>query len=201
MYDLVQRLAGRWYSLRRLGAVIAPLRSVSRVLDLGGGTGTYRELWSPICTYLCLDVDPVKLAGFRSKFNGDFSILGDATRIPLKAYSVDVVLCSAVSHHLTDDALESLVLETVRVLNTGGRFIFLDAVMEPRWWPGRLLWKYDRGSYPRSKEALQSTIARHTDIILMQEFRYIHKYILCVGAKAAHPRKCEKSMSNGCVTC
>ena len=125
-----------------------------------------------------------KLQGYRSKYMGDFPVLGDATRIPIKTGSMDAILCAAVSHHIPDDGIDALFKETARSLKAGGRFIFLDAISVSTWLPGRLLWKYDRGSYPRQKEVLRSLIARYMTISSFQEFSYLHKYILCVGTRS-----------------
>jgi SAM-dependent methyltransferase len=184
IYDLVQRLVGARYVHRRLEAQVAPVRSASLILDLGGGTGINRDLWPPESNYVCLDLDPIKLRGYRSKYTGDFPVLGDATRIPIKTGSMDAILCAAVSHHIPDDGLDSLFKEAARSLKAGGRFIFLDAVWVPTRWPGRLMWKYDRGSYPRKKEALKALMEKYTDIVYWQEFSYLHKYILCVGTRS-----------------
>ncbi len=141
VYDLVQRLVGARYVHQHLETQVAPVRSASLILDLGGGTGINRDLWLPDCNYVCLDLDPIKLRGYRSKYKSDFPVLGDATRIPVKTGSMDVVLCSAVSHHIPDDGLDALFSEAARSLKAGGRFIFLDAVWVPTRWPGRLMWE------------------------------------------------------------
>lgn len=183
VYNLVQTLVGAGYVHRLLRAQVAPVRDAALVLDLGGGTGINRDLWSPSSAFICLDTDPVKLHGFLSKHPRDIPLLGDATSVPLKDNSVDAILCAAVSHHIPDAVLPSLFIEGVRALKPGGRFIFLDAVWAPSRWTGRLLWKYDRGSYPRSKETLKALIAGQCAIVHWQEFRVFHTYVLCVGAK------------------
>jgi SAM-dependent methyltransferase len=184
VYNIAQRLIGARYVHRQIDAQVAPVRDAALVLDLGGGTGINRDLWPPTSAFICLDTDPVKLHGFLRKHPHDIPLLGDATCVPLKADSVDVVLCAAVSHHLPDDALPSLFVEGVRSLKPGGRFIFLDAVWIPSRPMGRLLWKYDRGSYPRTKETLKALIAGQCEIVHWREFRLFHTYVLCVGTKA-----------------
>ncbi len=75
------------------------------VLDLGGGTGSLRDLWSGFTTYVCLDLDPAKLGGFLLKQPNGSALLADATRVPLRTAAVDVLVCVAVTHHLTDESL------------------------------------------------------------------------------------------------
>lgn len=183
VYNAVQALVGAGYIHRLLDTQVAPIRDAAVILDLGGGTGINRDLWPATSAFICLDTDPVKLHGFLSKHPRDIPLLGDATRVPLKPDSVDVVHCTAVSHHIPDETLPSLFIEGVRPLKPGGRFIFLDAVWAPSRWTGRLLWKYDRGSYPRSEETLKRLIGGQCEIVHWQVFRVFHTYVLCVATK------------------
>ena len=183
IYDQVQLLAGARYVHRRLAAQIAPPNSASLVLDLGGGTGMVRGLWPPTCTYVCLDIDMLKLQGFLNRHPDGIALVADAARTPLESGSVDVVLCTFLSHHIPDELLTQLISESMRVLKNTGKFIFIDAIWEPTRWAGRLLWKYDRGSYPRTAETLYSAISNHCAIIHWEHFAVYHEYVLCVATK------------------
>jgi SAM-dependent methyltransferase len=188
VYDALQILVGSRYMHRHLGAQVAPLRGAGCVLDIGGGTGIHRDLWPETARYVCLDTDPVKLRGFLGAHPRDHALLGDATRAPLASGCVDAAICAAVSHHLPDDALPSLFAESARCLKAGGSLVFLDAVWERSRWPGRLLWRYDRGAYPRTKEKLRALIEERYEVVHWQEINIIHKYVLCVGAKPREER-------------
>lgn len=183
VYDFVQRASGAQRARRWLAAVVTPMHGVKRVLDLGGGTGIYRDLWPTTTTYICLDLDPVKLQGFRARHSTDVPLLGDATQLPIQSCSVDAVFCAAVSHHIPDEALTALVTEGMRVLVPGGRFVFFDAVWAPRRPIGRLIWRYDRGSHPRPKETLRALFAAHSEIEHWQEPAVFHRYIVAVARK------------------
>ena len=151
VYEQVRRLAGSRHIDRRLATHIAPLRAASLVLDVGEGTGVLRALWLPTCTYVCLDIDRLKLQSFLKKCPGGNALLCDASQAPLRNGSVDVVLRTLVSHHVPDEMLARLIRESVRLLKDGGVFIFLDAVWDPTRLLGRLLWRFDRGAYPRTE--------------------------------------------------
>src|SRR5438034_10936967 len=116
VYEFVQVLAGLPVIHRRLARQLARLPAPALVLDLGGGTGISRHLLPARCTYICLDLDPQKLRGFSHNHPADRALLADATRLPLRSNSVDLVLCKAVAHHLPDAGWESLVSESWRVL-------------------------------------------------------------------------------------
>ena len=183
VYNLVQMLAGVQRVHSRLAVQFASLTSASIGLDLGGGTGLLRSFWPPTCAYVCLDIDMLKLQGFLRRYPAGIALLSDATRVPLKSCSMDVVLCTFVTHHIPDALLAQLISESARVLKSGGKLILVDAVWAPARWVGRLLWKYDRGSYPRTAETLHATISNHCAITHWQRFAVYHEYVLCVAIK------------------
>ncbi len=180
VYDQLQFLGGGSYIHRRLVARITPVNPSALVLDLGGGTGIARRLWPPTCTYVCLDLDPVKLCRFLNKRSDAIALLSDATCVPIRNRSVDIVLCTFVAHHLPDELLERLISESVRVLKSHGKFIFMDPVLN-RSWVARLLWRFDRGSYPRSSDALHRALSARFENIHQEQFELLHRYLLWIG--------------------
>ena len=189
VYDKIQLLAGATYVHRHITRQTAYLGPDCLVLDLGGGTGSARSLWADTCTYMCLDIDIHKLQGFKLKYPEGIALLSDATHTPVRSGSVDAVLCIGLTHHLSDDTLIRLINESKRVLKDAGRFILVDAIWRPRRWVARLLWRYDRGSYPRSAEALLQMLSPDYAMIHWESFTLIHDYILCIGAvRAAQAR-------------
>ncbi|MBA3530439.1 MAG: class I SAM-dependent methyltransferase [Ardenticatenales bacterium] len=183
VYDQVQIAAGARTTTQHLAAQVALLSGASLVLDVGGGTGLYRGLWPESCAYLATDLDIEKLVGFRAKYPNDPALLADASALPLAAGSVDVVLCTFVSHHLPDSVLAAFLAESRRVLRRGGVFLFMDALWVPSRWPGRLLWRFDRGSFPRTATMLTEVIAEHYTLRHQERFAVWHEYMLLVGRK------------------
>jgi ubiquinone/menaquinone biosynthesis C-methylase UbiE len=185
VYDACQFAAGATYLRRRLGRAIAPLAGSRFVIDIGGGTGGSRELWGAATRYVCLDLDPMKLAGYVAKNPGGLALLGDATELPVADRSVDAVVCTLVTHHLTDVQLDRMLAEAARVLRADGRLVLMDAVWAPRRWPGRLLWRYDRGSYPRREGVIREAIERWFEMERWEAFAVWHRYVLGVGRPRA----------------
>ncbi len=181
VYDTAQTLVGAKQVRARLATRIIPLRAARRVLDIGGGTGSVGDLWSDSSRYICLDIDPQKLRGFASKNPTGIALLGDATRIPVATATVDVVLCTNVTHHLTDEALRRMMAECARVLAPGGKLILSDAIWAPRRRVGRLIWHYDRGSFPRTAETLRSAVSTELKIETWDQFAIWHEYFICVA--------------------
>ena len=182
VYDMVQILAGRRQLDRQLAAQIAPLRSASFVLDVGGGTGLSRTLWPETCAYMCLDLDSRKLQGLRSKSQA-MAMLADAISIPIQDSGVDVILCTMLTHHLSDVSLVNLFAESARVLKPNGRLILLDAVWNSARLIGQVLWRYDRGSYPRTAETLRAFFLAYFGISYEETITILHEYLLCTGVK------------------
>jgi len=181
VYDLVQFLAGASAMRRRMAARIAQLPAPQRIVDVGGGTGAGKEVIPPGCHYVCLDIDPQKIAGFVAKNPGELAIVADATRMPLPDASLDAVIFMFVAHHLTDDLLDDFVREAARVLRPTGSLVFADPLWAPRRWPGRILWRYDRGSHPRTPDRLREALSKHFDIRHWDRFAVWHAYVLAVA--------------------
>ena len=179
IYDLVQRIFGR----DRMYRHIAPLftdASGKTVLDVGGGTGELTRIIPASATYLWLDNDARKLLGLRNKFCGIRAFLGNADQIALRDKSVDIGVCIAVSHHLTDTELSNTFRELARVCRL--KLIFLDPIRDEASGFRKLLWRYDRGSFPRSTEELRSQVQRHFKIEFEEHYSIYHRYWLCTAS-------------------
>jgi len=124
-----------------------------------------------------------KLRGFRSKNPRGLAVLCDATRMGIATGSANVVVCIAVVHHLTDEMVEQTLDEALRVLKTEGKIVLLDAVMNRDRLAGRVLWKLDRGSYPRTAEQLREKLARRFRVVHWEKFAIYHEYVFAVGAR------------------
>jgi ubiquinone/menaquinone biosynthesis C-methylase UbiE len=187
VYDLCQTAVGAKAVRRRLAAAVAPHAQSRLVIDIGGGTGAARAMWSAETKYVCLDIDPLKLQGYAANNPGGLAVLADATDLPIRDRSVDSVVCTSVTHHLLDPQLDRMLSETARVLKPTGRLILLDALWKPRRLPGRLLWRYDRGSHPRPAAALREHIARHFTIDAWDEFAVLHAYAVLTATPKVSP--------------
>ena len=176
VYDHFQKFMGREQTLRRLKPYLAD--SGGRVvLDVGGGTGSVETIVPPSATYISLDNDWQKHQGLKRKWPAALSIQGDATSICLQNKSVDYAMCIALTHHLTDDQLPLLFKELARVVKC--KLIFLDPVKSEGSIISGILWRYDRGAYPRSAEALKMILERYFEIEEIEQYTLQHTYILC----------------------
>jgi ubiquinone/menaquinone biosynthesis C-methylase UbiE len=183
VYDRIQSAVGVSQVYAKLAPHLLSAPDNALVPDIGGGTGSLKRYCSPRHRYVCLDIEWEKLQGFRGKFSEGDGIWGDATRLPIAHRSVDTAICMFVAHHLNDDLLPTMLSEVDRTLRPGGRVILVDPVMDPQRMAGRILWKLDRGSFPRTVSTLRRTMQQRFAIEHWDEFAVWHHYVLGIGRK------------------
>jgi ubiquinone/menaquinone biosynthesis C-methylase UbiE len=184
MYDCMQRAFGvsrKKQVFRRLLTFHAR-REI--VVDVGGGTGLYKDLWPPHFTYICLDSDTQKLRGFADKYPDEPRICSDARQLCLKSDSVDNVFCSSMSHHVEGHLLERIIGEMARVIKPGGLLVFIDAVSIPESRLNRFLWSLDRGEHPHAARTLETLIAKYASIEVRETLSIYYDYVLFVARKS-----------------
>lgn len=177
VYDAIQRIAGLEQTRKRLRPFLQ--YTAGLVVDIGAGTGSFLDLLPLPDRYVWLDNDPVKLKGFKSKHSAALAVLGDASRMPIRDQSAELVLCVAVSHHLTDGEFDSFLADAARISRRG--MIFVDATRHPHSLVSWLLWKYDRGSNPRLVGQMRRMIQQHFNIEFEECYRTFHRYFLCAA--------------------
>ena len=178
IYDLSQKLAGGNISKAILLQELSTLPKEGSALDVGGGTGSMRHLLPTQWRYTCLDNDPQKLSGFHKRCPQDKAIQASATTIPEPDGVYDLCFLSAVSHHLQNSELESVLAEISRVLRPNGQLLFLDALLNPDNVAGKILWALDRGSFPRALNDLRRHLENDFVITRSKTWKAFHEYAL-----------------------
>jgi ubiquinone/menaquinone biosynthesis C-methylase UbiE len=184
MYDAMQTFFGVNRKKRMLRRILNFSDAPKIVLDIGGGTGLYKDLWPENYRYICLDFDLQKLSGFAAKYPDGLEVCSDAALLGVKSNSVDYVFCSSMSHHISEDLLEKIVQEMARVLKSDGRLVFIDAVSIPEKRLNRFLWNLDRGEHPHTYLVLESLIGKYFKMQKVEKFSIYYDYILVIGNKA-----------------
>jgi ubiquinone/menaquinone biosynthesis C-methylase UbiE len=186
VYDLAAAVLGGRVSDAKLRAHAASLmrdRSLAApiVLDVGGGTGRLAAIWPPAARHICIDPDLAKLRRLAERRSGGVAVAASGDRLPVGDASVDAVLMVAVSHHLDDELFARALREARRVLRPHGRLIYFDAVWNPRHLLGRVIWRYDRGAFPRPLADLNRRLLRQFTLHERERYVGVHDYCVWVG--------------------
>lgn len=177
-YDLVQRALGSAGSVRRVEERLRSLAPGS-VLDVGAGTGLYAAAVPAAARYVATDLDPRKLRRLRNQVPRAETVVADARRLPFEDSSFDVTLFIAVAHHLSAAGFADALSELARVTRRAA--VFLEPLASDRRLPA-MLWRFDRGAFPRSAEELTMWAETQFDLLHVERYSIRHDYVLWVGA-------------------
>lgn len=170
LYEIVQRIAGRQRVAMWLAGAI-PSAPAGIVLDVGSASGEHARQYAG--NTVSLDIDIVPLIQRRLLTPGAMAVCGDAAKLPFRSGAVRTSFFIATSHHLSDDSLSSAFGELARVSST--QVVFMDAVRDNSL-VSRILWRLDRGAYPRRPADLEERLARCFRVIRSDTLRVLHAY-------------------------
>jgi SAM-dependent methyltransferase len=176
LYELIQFAAGRRQTIRRLDRVLATMPRTS-ALDVGSSSGG--AIRNILPRAVSIDVDYAALAVLKRSRVDARPVAASAAMLPFRERAFEVTVCMAVFHHLDDATMHAALAEIARV--TADRFVFIDALRNERRWLSRLLWRYDRGRHPRTREELLRAIEQAFDVESASSYRSGHELMVCVA--------------------
>jgi ubiquinone/menaquinone biosynthesis C-methylase UbiE len=147
----VQRNCLDGFKVQGLAKILKPF-SFASLLDVCCGTGEYSALSKG--QYWGLDNSRDHITYARSLYHDFLFVEGDAQRLPFKDRAFEAVLFACASHHFSEDALKSALIEMRRVSR---RYVIFDDAVT---WAGqsslsRIFYRLDRGTMFRSVEELE----------------------------------------------
>ncbi len=114
--------------LRLIGVQMFLPKKGMKVLDVGCGTGIHLDIYRRFhCKLYGIDTSPSMLNVARSRLGDKAELhLGDATQMPYKKDTFDLILCMLALHEM-DQLTRILVLSEIRrVLKTDGHILLVD---------------------------------------------------------------------------
>jgi SAM-dependent methyltransferase len=162
IYEILQRVMGANAMRHRFVRDYVRARPGDRVLDIGCGPAHLRA-HLPDVQYIGWEPNADYVAKARTNYagRGEFHVgLFGATQARSLA-PVDIVIVSAVLHHMDDSQAMELFALVRGILKREGRVVTLDNVFIPRQNPiARLLISLDRGRHVRTAEGYQELARR-----------------------------------------
>lgn len=152
IYDGFQWLMGGRVGRTDFARSMVRAETGMRLLDIGCGTGDLLDYLPTAVRYCGWDISEAYIAAARARFGnrGEFRC-GFVTEADVTAESpYDIVIASAVLHHLDDGQVRDLARLARTAVRAGGRFVSIDPVLVPGQHPlARFLISRDRGQHVR----------------------------------------------------
>lgn len=147
-------------TIRRYRALVrkhVPQDPGRRVLEIGCGVGTARELFGD--GYTGIDINPDYIEKARRAFNGQFEVM-DAGAMSFAGGAFDDAVSIATAHHLSDEKLALMVRKAVSVASC---LHIIDAILPvARFSPFKtVLFRMDRGQHVRTFGQLRDILDRN----------------------------------------
>lgn len=163
VYERFQRLLGSDAARRRFVQDFLRPVSGARILDIGCGTGTILDYLPGDVSYVGYDLNPRYIEDARRRYAGRGRFFcARVEEAPEEPGSFDLVLATAILHHLDDPEADRLMASAHRHLRPGGSLVTLDPVRHPGQPPvARLLVALDRGQRVRTPDAYRDLAAAH----------------------------------------
>jgi len=161
VYNLFQEIVGGNTARRKMVTDVVCAKPGEKVVEIGCGPAQLLP-WLHDVEYIGLDTDEgyINVAKQKYKDQGLF-LLGDVRSLKddERLLNADIVICSAILHHLSDEEVIDALNISNTILKPGGRLIGA----EPCWVPDqgffyRLLMSNDRGQYIRTQEGYEDLL-------------------------------------------
>lgn len=163
VYELFQRLLGSDAARRRIVRDFLRPSQGARILDVGCGPGAILDYLPEDVDYVGYDLNPKYIEEARRKYPGRGRFFcARVDEAPDEPGGFDLVLATAILHHLDDAEAGVLMAGARRHLRPGGSLVTLDPVRHPNQ-PAvaRMLVALDRGRQVRTPDGYRALAAAH----------------------------------------
>lgn len=168
IYDVFQCLVGSKKRHRILKNEYIGNVAGLKILELGCGTSDILECFEETCDYIGVDIDEDYIKSARLRYsNKSFAkfICADVNDFARNCdEKFDLILMTAVIHHISDDEVERCFESIKKLLKENGRFISFDCVYrEGMSRFEKFLVDIDRGQYVRTESEYVRLADKHWD--------------------------------------
>lgn len=151
-----------------------------RILDLGCGPGSLWPYWEKLPSpgrLVGVDLSPGMIEQAQRKHpEGEFAV-GRAHQLPFESGSFDLVIASAVLHHIPDEHLPAALDEIARVLDEHGRLVGREptqgGIAQTAGWLSGAVMSFRHLAYraSQSREYPEPALGEHHHVFDADEFR------------------------------
>lgn len=194
--------AGRRRLFSRLISALHPSPSW-RVLEVGAGTGANLPMLHAIGAGRVLACD-VSTDALRHSRRSTTVARADATHLPFRSNSIDLLLAADVIEHLDDD--RAALREFVRVLRPGGNLVLTVPAFASLWGPQDIVAQHRRRYRRPSLMALVGetgvivSTCFHFNYLLFVPIWVARKILLTLGVSVASENEINTSLLNRVLT-
>lgn len=164
----------KWYIEKNIKSILN--FDNKKILDFGCGTGNNSFIFDPKF-YTGIDIDADRIL-YAKKLYPDYNFLSsdvDLHNIP--SQSQDIILISAVLHHITTYHIKEYMSEFDRILKNDGIIIVFEPFLDPTTPIRSLFMKFfDEGDFIRSEEDYYNLFSDFFKIETYKKFNIINGY-------------------------
>lgn len=191
VYDVFQWMMGAKRGRSIISCRYIKSKNGDCVLDIGCGTAEIREYLSNV-EYFGIDPNPDYIDAAKKRFSnlpGCTFLCATVDEVALNALpKFDIVLASAVLHHLSDAEVIRLATLAKAALKENGRLVTIDpCLVEGQSLVARFLVSRDRGQCVRDAEAYRALVSRVFESVTtdvrhdLARFPYTHLVMECMS--------------------